>query len=84
MRRAVAAVQRARGDDLEHPPVPSETVQWVRDVIGMFGPGAEGTPDQLSDTLPAVCKSAGDEDRFLSAVAAAEGETRSRFGRGEP
>ena len=68
VQRAVAAAQRVRQMEVEHKPVPSETVQWVMDVMGMFGLDAEGTPAQLESALPAVCKNAEDETRFRSAL----------------
>jgi len=68
VQRAVAAVQKVRQMEVEHKPVPSETVQWVMDIMGMFGPDAEGTPDQLAAALPAICKNAEDETVFNSAL----------------
>jgi MoxR-like ATPase len=82
VQRAVAAVQKVRQMEVEHKPVPSETVQWVMDVIGMFGAGAEGTPDQLALTLPAVCKNAEDESDFRSALSSAASASSPQGARG--
>jgi len=75
--RTVAAVHKLRRMEVEHKPVPSETVQWVMDVIGMFGPSADGSPEQLAAALSAVCKNAEDEPAYQRAVLSAD-ETRSR------
>ncbi|MGQ9698221.1 MAG: AAA family ATPase [Armatimonadota bacterium] len=77
--RAVAAVHKLRRMEVEHKPVPSETVQWVMDVIGMFGPEADGAPNQLAATLSAVCKNAEDEPAFQRAVLSGE-ERAGPFG----
>lgn len=76
VRRAVAAVQKLRRMEVEHVPVPSETVQWVMDVIGMFGPDAGGDAEQLEAAIAAVCKSSEDEQAFRSAIRTAEGVAR--------
>lgn len=70
--RAVAAVHRLRRLEVEHKPVPSETVQWVMDVVAMFGADADGTPAQLLAALSAVCKNAEDEPAFQRAVLSAD------------
>jgi len=65
----VRTVQRLRQLELEHRPAPSETVQWVADLINMFGPSLdEATNEQLRLTLAAICKDIEDEDVMLKAI----------------
>jgi hypothetical protein len=79
VQRAVAAAQRVRQLEVEHKPAPSETVQWVSDVMGMFGGSAEGSSSQLEAALPAVCKNAEDETQFQRALQGSDSDSRSRF-----
>ncbi|MBM3240076.1 hypothetical protein FJZ31_27640 [Candidatus Poribacteria bacterium] len=68
----VRTVQNLRKLELQHRPAPSETVQWVADLINMFGPSLDkATNEQLSLTLAAICKDIEDEEFMLKAVGAA-------------
>ncbi len=67
----VRTVQNLRKLELEHRPAPSETVQWVSDLINMFGPSLDkATNQQLLLTLAAICKDIEDEEFMLKAVGA--------------
>jgi len=71
--QVVRTVQKLRQLELEHRPAPSETIQWVADLINMFGPGLdEATNEQLRLTLAAICKDIEDEDIMLKAVGATQ------------
>jgi MoxR-like ATPase len=68
----VRTVQNLRKFELQHRPAPSETVQWVSDLINMFGQSLDkATNEQLSLTLAAICKDIEDEEVMLKAVGAA-------------
>ena len=75
----VRTVQNLRKLELQHRPAPSETVQWVADLINMFGPSLDkATNQQLLLTLAAICKDIEDEEVMLKAVGvAAAGKPKS-------
>ena len=65
----VRTVQNLRKLELQHRPAPSETVQWLADLINMFGPSLDkATNQQLLLTLAAICKDIEDEEVMLKAV----------------
>ncbi len=69
--QVVRTVQKLRQLELEHRPAPSETVQWVVDLINMFGPSLdEATNEQLRLTLAAICKDGEDEEVMLKSIGA--------------
>jgi MoxR-like ATPase len=76
----VRTVQNLRKLELQHRPAPSETVQWVSDLINMFGQSLDkATNEQLSLTLSAICKDIEDEEFMLKAVGTTTtGKTRSQ------
>ena len=67
----VRTVQNLRQLELQHRPAPSETVQWVSDLVHMFGSSLEkATHEQLQLTLAAICKDIEDEGAMLKGVGA--------------
>lgn len=65
----VRTVQNLRDFDLQHHPAPSETVQWVSDLVNMFGPSLKkATHEQLLLTLAAICKDIEDEAVMLKTL----------------
>ncbi len=81
----VRTVQNLRKLDLQHRPAPSETVQWVGDLINMFSPSLDkATNEQLLLTIAAICKDIEDEDVMLKVVGAATiGKPKSAGKRGK-
>lgn len=68
VRQVVRAVQTLRKMELEHKPAPSETVEWVADIVRMFGAVESPSADHLKATISAICKDSQDEAKILEAI----------------